>query len=58
MRFFILLFLLFATLGFAKDGGGGLGERKPPAPLDPSRTVSEQDCSKPIDPQAGNLRCK
>jgi hypothetical protein len=85
MRFFILLFLLFATLGFAKDGGGGLGthgdtsmstspttragggsstmrgglgERKPPAPLDPSRKVSEQDCSKPIDPQAGNLRCK
>jgi hypothetical protein len=86
MRFFILLFLLIATSGFAKDGGGtgthgiargsvasdggtraggggstmrgGLGERKPPAPLDPSRKVSEQDCSKPIDPQAGNLRCK
>ena len=85
MRFLVLLFLLIATPGFAKDGGGrrgthgdtsmstspttraggggstlrgGLGERKPPAPLDPSRTVSEQDCSKPIDPQAGNLRCK
>jgi hypothetical protein len=86
----MLLFLLIAVSGFAKDGGGGgthgnigrgsvpsdggtragggggggstmrggLGERKPPAPLDPSRKVSEQDCSKPIDPQAGNLRCK
>ena len=27
-------------------------------PLDPSRKVSEQDCTKPIDPTLGNLRCK
>ena len=27
-------------------------------PLDPSRKVSEQDCTKPIDPALGNLRCK
>lgn len=29
-----------------------------PAPaMDPSRTVSEQDCSKPVE-SAGNLRCR
>ena len=27
-------------------------------PLDPARKVNEQDCSKPVDPQAGNLTCK
>ena len=26
--------------------------------LDPKRKVSEQDCTKPIDLAAGNLRCK
>ena len=26
--------------------------------LDPSRRINEQDCSKPIDWSAGNLRCK
>ncbi len=26
--------------------------------LAPDRKVSEQDCSKPVDLQAGNLRCK
>jgi hypothetical protein len=26
--------------------------------LDPSRKVSEQDCSRPIDPERGNLRCR
>jgi hypothetical protein len=31
-------------------------DREPP--LDPSRKVSEQDCTKPIDWSAGNLRCK
>ncbi len=25
---------------------------------DPSRKVSEQDCSRPIDPERGNLRCR
>jgi hypothetical protein len=46
----------------SSGGGGGGGRtlrdpRKAP-PLDESRKVSEQDCSKPVDPQAGNLRCK
>jgi hypothetical protein len=31
----------------------------PPAPaLSPSRRISEQDCSKPVDLTRGNLRCK
>jgi hypothetical protein len=41
-------------------GGGGrayLDPRKAP-PLDPRRKVSEQDCSKPIDLTAGNLKCR
>ena len=41
-------------------GGGGrayLDPRKAP-PLDPSRKVSEQDCSKPVDLFSGNLKCK
>lgn len=31
--------------------------RKPP-PMAPSRRVTEQDCSKPVDLSAGNLKCK
>ena len=33
-------------------------ERVPPPELAPDRIVSEQDCTKPIDEAAGNLRCK
>ena len=29
-----------------------------PPPLDPSRKVSEQDCTKPLDLSLGNIRCK
>ncbi len=52
--------------GSTGGGGGGLGgggrrmyvdPRKAP-PLDESRRVSAQDCSKPVDLQSGNLRCK
>jgi hypothetical protein len=48
--------------GSSGGGGGSTGRalndpRKAP-PLDESRKVSEQDCSKAVDPQAGNLRCK
>ena len=28
------------------------------APMDPARTVAEQDCSKPIALDRGNLRCR
>ncbi|HXM80676.1 MAG TPA: hypothetical protein VN929_01995 [Burkholderiales bacterium] len=42
--------------------GGGANRRfydpRNPPPLDPGRKVAEQDCSKPIDLEAGNLRCK
>jgi hypothetical protein len=46
------------------QGGGGTSGRYPypdprhPPPMDPKRAVSEQDCTKPIDFSAGNLRCK
>lgn len=29
-----------------------------PAPMDPDRRVAEQDCTQPVDPAAGNLRCR
>jgi hypothetical protein len=33
--------------------------RGPPrAELDPTRAVSEQDCTRPVDIASGNLRCK
>ena len=35
---------------------GWLWGRPTPA-MDPSRTISEQDCSKPVE-NAGNLRCR
>ena len=34
------------------------GNTEPPAPLAPRRTVSEQDCAKPVDLSSGNLRCR
>jgi hypothetical protein len=46
------------------QGGGGTSGRNPysdprrPPPMDPKREVNEQDCTKPIDFSAGNLRCK
>jgi hypothetical protein len=49
--------------GSSGGGGGSSGSRtlrdpRKAPPLDESRKVSEQDCSRPVDPQAGNLRCK
>jgi hypothetical protein len=45
----------------SSGGGGGARRyndpRKAP-PLDAARKVSEQDCTKPVDLEAGNLRCK
>jgi hypothetical protein len=34
------------------------GNSEPVPPLAPQRVVIEQDCSKPVDWSAGNLRCK
>jgi hypothetical protein len=56
-----------AQMQSARSGGGsggGGGGRRPYAdprkapPLDPKRKVSEQDCSRPVDLNAGNLKCK
>jgi len=33
-------------------------DRRGASQLAPDRKISEQDCSKPVDLQAGNLRCK
>ncbi len=33
-------------------------EREVAPELAPDRKVSEQDCTRPIDPSLGNLRCK
>jgi hypothetical protein len=46
-----------ASNGFTR-GGGYPVNRPMPGPLDPKRKVNEQDCSKPIDLTAGNLKCK
>ena len=45
--------------GFSGGGGGRRYEdpRRAP-PMDPKRRVNEQDCTKPVDIGAGNLRCK
>ena len=45
------------------QGGGTSGryiypDPRHPPPMDPKREVNEQDCTKPIDFSAGNLRCK
>lgn len=36
----------------------GPRDLRPVPPLDPSRVVNEQDCTKPLDLAAGNLRCR
>lgn len=35
----------------------GSGSWRPPE-MDPSRKISEQDCTKPLDFSQGNIRCK
>ena len=43
-------------------GGGGGGRRyedpRRAPPMEPKRKVNEQDCSKPVNLDAGNLKCK
>ena len=45
------------TTGHGSSGRMVRDPRTAP-PLDPSRKISEQDCSKPINLDGGNLRCK
>jgi hypothetical protein len=45
----------------ASHRGGGMHARQDPRkdpPLATDRKVNEQDCSKPIDWSAGNVKCK
>jgi hypothetical protein len=59
---------LAAALGLAIIAGsayeisrGGLSfanDTSRPPEMDPTRKVSEQDCSKPLDYSLGNIRCK
>jgi hypothetical protein len=44
--------------GFTHGGSGRTPDPRGAAPLDPKRKISEQDCSKPVDVSAGNLKCK
>jgi hypothetical protein len=46
-------------LGIVAVGIYGYETARDPTPqLAPDRKVSEQDCTRPIDPTLGNLRCK
>jgi len=51
-----------AMMQSQSHGGGGGGQRyedpRRAPPMDPKRKINEQDCTKPIDIGAGNLRCK
>lgn len=55
---------MLASVLYADDsqprgfGFGYLGTRYVSPPLDASRTVNEQDCSKPIENWSANLKCK
>jgi hypothetical protein len=48
----VLFGMVFAAV-FVSEGLG----YEPPAPMDPTRAVNEQDCTKPIDITKGNLKC-
>jgi hypothetical protein len=41
-----------------RSGGGMYGTYRPAPEFDPKRRINEQDCTKPIVHDAGNLRCK
>lgn len=47
--------------GYDRSGGTPdmvVKDRESVPSMDPKRTVTEQDCSKPVDVATGNLRCK
>jgi fatty acid desaturase len=48
----VLFGMVFAAV-FVSEGLG----YQPTAPMDPTRAVHEQDCTKPIDYTRGNLQC-
>ena len=65
MRPAIVLLLVVAATSCAtqrRDSSYGMSvtysAAATPAPLDAARTVAEQDCTKPIALDRGNLRCR
>lgn len=44
--------------GAVQHSGGGISARGHAPEIDPARKISEQDCTKPIVLDGGNLRCK
>jgi hypothetical protein len=66
----VVLALLAGGCGSNRDAGQSYADRPETAtglmvekretvpPLDPSRKVSEQDCSMPVETGGGNLKCK
>ena len=65
MRPAIVLLLVVAPASCAterRDSSYGMSATysaaSQPAPLDPARTVAGQDCTKPVVPDRGNLRCR
>jgi len=53
-----ILFGNAAANGRAGMGGDYRRDHDPAPEPDPTRRISEQDCSKPIELDGGNLRCK
>ena len=49
---------VLAGVAYMSEREGGTLESRAPPELDPTRKINEQDCTKPIDWSAGNLRCK
>jgi hypothetical protein len=65
MRSVIVLLLLVAAASCAterRDSSYGMSATysaaRQPAPLDTARTIAEQDCTKPIVLDRGNLLCR
>jgi len=65
MRPAIVLLLVLAAASCTTErqySSYGMSTRYPaaatPAPLDSARSVAEQDCTKPIALDRGNLRCR
>jgi hypothetical protein len=56
-----VLILGSVLIAGAVDGQPGramYADERPAPEMQPDRAISEQDCTKPIDLTAGNLRCK
>ena len=55
----LLLGIALVTAGiYESERTGGITNPRAVPELDPTRKVSEQDCTKPLDYSLGNIRCK